>query len=33
MVSIRTVESHVYRVFGKLGVQHRSELATLLDLH
>ncbi|HET8931618.1 MAG TPA: LuxR C-terminal-related transcriptional regulator [Acidimicrobiales bacterium] len=29
-VSVRTVESHLYRVFAKLGVDRRSELGTLL---
>lgn len=30
VLSVRTVESHLYQVFGKLGVEHRSELAELL---
>ncbi|MEQ6896434.1 LuxR C-terminal-related transcriptional regulator [Microbacterium sp. KR10-403] len=31
VVSVRTVESHLYQVFGKLGVQHRDELARALE--
>lgn len=30
VVSVRTVESHLYQVFAKLGVQRRTELAALL---
>lgn len=29
-LSVRTVESHLYRAFAKLGVAHRRELAELL---
>ncbi len=29
-ISVRTVESHLYRAFAKLGVRHRHELRTLL---
>ncbi|GAA1160969.1 LuxR family transcriptional regulator [Ornithinicoccus hortensis] len=29
-LSVRTVESHLYQVFGKLGVTHRSQLAGLV---
>jgi len=31
VVSVRTVESHLYQVFGKLGVQHRDELGRALE--
>lgn len=31
VLSVRTVESHLYQAFGKLGVRHRSELAVLVD--
>ncbi|HEX7738916.1 MAG TPA: helix-turn-helix transcriptional regulator [Marmoricola sp.] len=30
-LSVRTVESHVYRVFAKLGVAQRSDVAAALD--
>ncbi len=30
-VSVRTVESHLYRAFGKLGVERREQLATVLS--
>ncbi len=30
-VSRRTVESHLARIYGKLGIGSRSELATLLN--
>ncbi|WP_028281471.1 LuxR C-terminal-related transcriptional regulator [Arthrobacter sp. H5] len=30
-VSVRTVEGHVYRIFSKLGVSSRSQLALLLE--
>ncbi|QAY59884.1 helix-turn-helix transcriptional regulator [Microbacterium protaetiae] len=30
VVSVRTVESHLYQAFGKLGVQRREELAAAL---
>ncbi len=29
VVSVRTVEGHVYRVFAKLGIERRDELAHL----
>lgn len=29
-VSVRTVEGHLYRVFGKLGVEGRQDLATVI---
>jgi DNA-binding CsgD family transcriptional regulator len=31
-LSIRTVESHLYRVYGKLGVSTRDKLPPLLGL-
>jgi DNA-binding NarL/FixJ family response regulator len=31
VVSPRTVESHMYRIFAKLGVENRSQLAEVLD--
>lgn len=31
VVSVRTVESHLYQAFGKLGVEHRDELARVLE--
>jgi DNA-binding CsgD family transcriptional regulator len=30
-VSRRTVESHLARIYGKLGISSRSELAALLN--
>jgi DNA-binding CsgD family transcriptional regulator/tetratricopeptide (TPR) repeat protein len=33
VVSPRTVESHLYRVFAKLGVSDRSQLADVLGVH
>jgi DNA-binding CsgD family transcriptional regulator len=30
VVSVRTVEGHLYRLFTKLGVSHRDELARRL---
>ncbi len=30
-LSVRTVESHLYRVYGKLGVSTRDKLAQLLS--
>lgn len=30
VVSVRTVESHLYQAFGKLGIERRAELTTLL---
>ncbi|MHB8452967.1 MAG: response regulator transcription factor [Mycobacteriales bacterium] len=30
VISVRTVESHLYRAFAKLGVRHRDELAAFL---
>lgn len=32
VLSPRTVESHLYRVFAKLGIENRSQLADVLDL-
>ena len=31
VVSVRTVESHLYHAFEKLGVKHRAELVIILD--
>ncbi|MGH3972048.1 MAG: response regulator transcription factor, partial [Pseudonocardiaceae bacterium] len=33
VVSIRTVENHLYRATAKLGTSDRAELATLLEGH
>jgi DNA-binding NarL/FixJ family response regulator len=33
VVSIRTVENHLYRASAKLGTSDRAELATLLEGH
>jgi DNA-binding NarL/FixJ family response regulator len=30
VVSVRTVESHLYAAYGKLGVSDRAELAAVL---
>jgi DNA-binding CsgD family transcriptional regulator len=30
-VSVRTVTTHLYRSYAKLGVNHREHLAALLD--
>jgi DNA-binding NarL/FixJ family response regulator len=30
VVSVRTVESHLYRAFAKLGVRHRDQLSGAL---
>jgi DNA-binding NarL/FixJ family response regulator len=30
VVSVRTVESHLYSAYGKLGITDRAELAALL---
>lgn len=32
VVSVRTVEGHLYRIFAKLGVSHRDQLIHLLSL-
>lgn len=32
VVSPRTVESHMYRIFAKLGIENRSQLADVLDI-
>ena len=32
VISVRTVESHLYRAFAKLGVRHRGELGLFLGL-
>jgi DNA-binding CsgD family transcriptional regulator len=32
VISVRTVESHLYRAYAKLGVRHRDELALALRL-
>ncbi|GAA4373823.1 hypothetical protein GCM10023166_24890 [Paeniglutamicibacter cryotolerans] len=32
-MSIRTAESHLYQIFGKLGVRKRSDLNRLLQVH
>lgn len=31
-LSVRTTEGHLYRIFGKLGINHRDQLIHLLDL-
>ena len=31
-VSVRTVEGHVYRIFAKLGIEHRDQLIHLVRL-
>lgn len=33
VLSVRTVESHLYQVFAKLGVRRREEVAEALDAH
>lgn len=33
VVSVRTVESHLYQVFAKLGVRHREEIAAVMGDH
>jgi DNA-binding CsgD family transcriptional regulator len=30
-VSVRTVEGHVYRIFAKLGIEHRDQLIRLVS--
>lgn len=30
VVSVRTVESHLYQAFAKLGIERRAQLRTLL---
>jgi DNA-binding CsgD family transcriptional regulator len=30
-VSVRTVEGHVYRIFAKLGIEHREQLIHLVS--
>jgi DNA-binding CsgD family transcriptional regulator len=32
VISVRTVEGHLYRLFAKLGVNHRDQLVQLLNL-
>jgi len=32
VVSVRTVEGHVYRIFAKLGIEHRDQLVDLVRL-
>ena len=32
VISVRTVEGHLYRLFTKLGVNHRDQLVQLLNL-
>jgi ATP/maltotriose-dependent transcriptional regulator MalT len=32
VVSVRTVEGHVYRIFAKLGIEHREQLIHLVSL-
>jgi DNA-binding CsgD family transcriptional regulator len=32
VVSIRTVDAHLYRAYAKLGVHHRGELAAVLGV-
>ncbi len=32
VISVRTVEGHLYRLFSKLGVNHRDQLVQLLNL-
>jgi DNA-binding CsgD family transcriptional regulator len=31
-VSVRTVEGHLYRIFAKLGIEHRDQLVHLIRL-
>jgi DNA-binding CsgD family transcriptional regulator len=31
-VSVRTVEGHLYRIFAKLGIEHRDQLIHLVRL-
>jgi DNA-binding CsgD family transcriptional regulator len=30
VVSVRTVEGHLYRIFAKLGIEHREQLIHLV---
>jgi DNA-binding CsgD family transcriptional regulator len=32
VVSVRTAEGHLYRIFAKLGINSREQLIHLLDL-